>query len=135
MPFLHHGKRPRYTNYEKFKLPRKRANIMMTEITNEAIEKSKASKPEVWNTHFRVGDAIEIEQIMLGGNVANRTEKIRGVVMGIYRKKMDYSILIRESLFLWHYLLMAVSWLGLHLTLWSSRLLDFFVLVASISCR
>jgi len=96
MPFLHHGKRPRYKKYPKFKLPHKRANKIMNEITAEAIAKNKASKPEVWDTQFRVGDAIEVETVVGGGTATNKTEKLRGVVMGIFRKKLDQSILIRE---------------------------------------
>ena len=96
MPFLHHGKRPRYKKYPKFKLPHKRANKVMNEITAEAIAKNKASKPEVWDTQFRVGDAIEVETVVGGGTATNKTEKLRGVVMGIFRKKLDQSILIRE---------------------------------------
>jgi len=98
MPFLHHGKRPRYKDYKKFDSPRKRANKMLYEITNEAMNKGKEKKPKVWQTEFRSGDAIEIEQVRhgAGGQDSNKTEKIRGVVMGIFRKRMDQSILIRE---------------------------------------
>lgn len=82
MPYLHHGKRPRYTGYEKFRLPRKRASKILVDITQEAIQKSKAAKPEVWNTEFKVGDAIEIEYKKEGHNASGKTRKTRGVVMG-----------------------------------------------------
>lgn len=100
MPFLHHGKRPRYTNREKFIMPRKRANKMMLEITNEAIEKSRAARPEVFESGFKVGDAIEVEQMQEGSLEMKKTEKYRGVVMGIFRRRLDESVLIRELLIL-----------------------------------
>ena len=99
MPFLHHGKRPRFRGYEKFKSPRKRASKLFAEINQEAIEKSKAAKPKVWNTKFKVGDAIEMETIEEGGVNATSTEKIRGVVLGIFRKGLDHSVLIRDVVF------------------------------------
>lgn len=99
MPFLHHGKRPRYRDYEKFRSPRRRASKLYAEITQEAIQKSKESKPKVWNTHFRVGDAIEIEAVEEGGIKASATEKMRGVVLGIFRKGLDHSVLIRDVVF------------------------------------
>jgi large subunit ribosomal protein L19 len=99
MPFLHHGKRPRFRGYEKFKSPRKRASKLYAEIVQEAIEKSKAAKPKVWNTNFKVGDAIEMESVEEGGINATSTEKIRGVVLGIFRKGLDHSVLIRDVVF------------------------------------
>ena len=99
MPYLHHGKRPRFRGYEKFKSPRKRANILLYELNKEAVDQSKASKPKVWDTNFRVGDAIEIEMVLEGGVKSDDTEKIRGVVLGIFRKKMDTSVLIRDVVF------------------------------------
>jgi ribosomal protein L19 len=159
--FLHHKKRPRFRDYEKFKSPRKRASKLLLDLTNEAMNKSKTSNPAVWETKFRVGDAIEMEVISQGGipqkgaaagdnaeadmdataaaadvatddaaltaDVAkpdksdktkknkhvpteaqqappkssyNRNlERIRGVVLGIFKKKMDTSVLIRDVLF------------------------------------
>lgn len=99
MPFFHHGKRPRFRNYEKFKSPRKRAAILLNQIQNEEIEKSKAAKPMVWRTPFRVGDAIEIKQITHGGVNSPIYEKVRGVVIGIFRKRLDTSVLIRDILY------------------------------------
>jgi large subunit ribosomal protein L19 len=99
MPFLHHGKRPRFRDYVKFKSPRKRASKLYSEIVQEAIQKSKEAKPKVWNTPFRVGDAIEIEAVEEGGINATSTEKIRGVVLGIFRKGLDHSVLIRDVVF------------------------------------
>lgn len=124
--FLHHGRRPRFRDYEKFKSPRKRASKLMLDLTNEAMAKSKASNPVVWETHFCVGDAIELEVISKGGipqpikkkkkdgeendddddddddayerpkPERKNLERMRGVVLGIFKKKMDTSVLIRD---------------------------------------
>ena len=99
MPYLHHGKRPRYRDYIKFKSPRRRASAIYAQLQNEAIQKSIASKPKVWDTKFQVGDAIEIENVEEGGVNAKTTEKIRGVVLGIFRKRLDHSVLIRDVVF------------------------------------
>lgn len=105
MPYIHHGKRPRFRDYKKFKSPRKRASKLMEEITTNAVEKSKLSRPKVWNTQFQVGDAIEIKMsdcTTAGGGSTkaySRTEKVRGVVIGIYNKKLDTSILLRDVVF------------------------------------
>jgi large subunit ribosomal protein L19 len=99
MPYLHHGKRPRYRAYEKFKSPRRRASTIYDILMKEAIDKSKEARPKVWNTPFAVGDAIEIENVEEGGVNAKSTEKIRGVVLGIFRKRLDHSILIRDVVF------------------------------------
>ena len=92
---LHHGQRPRYREKPKFKSPRKRASNLLHELQTEAIEQSKNAKPEVWGTKFSPGDAIEIQW----GRSADESEKLRGVVLGIYRKKMDESVLIRDVVF------------------------------------
>ena len=99
MPYLHHGTRPRYRDYTKFKSPRRRASALYTQLQNEAIQKSMAAKPKVWETKFRVGDAIEIENVEEGGVHAKTTDKIRGVVLGIFRKRLDHSVLIRDVVF------------------------------------
>jgi large subunit ribosomal protein L19 len=99
MPFLHHGKRPRFRNYEKFRSPRRRASKLYGELVQEAIQKSKASRPAVWKTEFRVGDAVEFENVEEGGVKAQKTAKFRGVVLGIFRKRLDHSVLIRDVVF------------------------------------
>ena len=95
MAVLHHGQRPRYRDTPKFKSPRKRASKLLEDLQNEAIQKSKADKPAVWETKFRVGDAIELEL----GRTPDQVEKIRGVVLGIYKKKMDECVLLRDVVF------------------------------------
>lgn len=95
MAVLHHGQRPRYREKPKFKSPRKRASKLLHEIQTEAIAESKAAKPAVWETPFRVGDAIELKM----GRTPEDTDKIRGVVLGIYRKGMDESVLLRDVVF------------------------------------
>ena len=99
MPYLHHGERPRFRGYTKFKSPRRRASALYGTLQNEAIAKSIAAKPQVFGTPFRVGDAIELENIEKGGVNATKTEKMRGIVLGIYRRKLDHSILIRDVVF------------------------------------
>lgn len=99
MPYLHHGKRPRFRGYTKFKSPRKRASSLLHELTIEAVAKSKEARPKVLDTAFRVGDAIEIKLVAQGGVKSNNFEKIRGVVIGINRKGLDSSVLIRDVLF------------------------------------
>ena len=96
MPFLHHGKRPRYTSYKKFIMPRKRANKMMLEITNEAIAQSKVARPAVWDSGFQVGDAIEVVQMKESYLESKKVETLRGVVMGIFRRRLDQTVLIRK---------------------------------------
>jgi large subunit ribosomal protein L19 len=99
MPYLHHGKRPRFRNYEKFRSPRRRASKLYHELVQEAIQKSKSARPAVWKTEFRVGDAIELENVEEGGVKAQKTNKFRGVVLGIFRKGLDHSVLIRDVVF------------------------------------
>lgn len=71
---------------------------MLHEITEEAIQKSKEARPKVWSD-FRVGDAIEIHMASIGGVKSQRFEKIRGVVLGIFRNGLDTSVLIRDVMF------------------------------------
>jgi large subunit ribosomal protein L19 len=99
MPYLHHGKRPRFRDYTKFKSPRKRASNLLHQLTTEKMKTSIESNPAVWETKFRVGDAIEIQLVSQGGVKSNEYEKVRGVVLGIFRKHLDHSVLIRDVVF------------------------------------
>lgn len=99
MAYLHHGKRPRFRNYTKFRSPRKRASKLLHELQQEAIENSKAANPKVWETKFNVGDAIELQVVAQGGSKSEDLEKIRGVVLGIFRKGLDHSVLLRDVVF------------------------------------
>jgi large subunit ribosomal protein L19 len=99
MPYLHHGTRPRYRDQPKFKSPRKRASGLFNEIKEESIRLSKESRPKVWDVPFKVGDAIEIDVVAQGGVKSKDTEKMRGVVLGIFRKGLDHSVLIRDVVF------------------------------------
>mmetsp|Transcript_12990 Transcript_12990/g.17017 ORF Transcript_12990/g.17017 Transcript_12990/m.17017 type:complete len:236 (-) Transcript_12990:289-996(-) len=97
--FLHHGTRPRIREKKKFDSPRKKANKMFTLIMKEHIEKSKEATPEVWQESFRVGDAIEIKVATQGGSKTEERSnfvRYRGAILGIYRRKLDHSILIRD---------------------------------------
>lgn len=98
MAYLHHGQRPRFRGYEKFKSPRKRASKLLNELQTEAIQQSKDDKPEVWSSGFRVGDALEIK-LTQGGAKSDKFEKVRGVVIGINRKGLDTSVLLRDVVF------------------------------------
>lgn len=98
-PYLHHGQRPRFRDYEKFRSPRRRASKLLHEITQETITKLKAAKPAVWETDFRVGDAVELQVVTQGGAKSDTTDKMRGVVLGIFNKGIDKSILIRDVVF------------------------------------
>lgn len=99
MPYLHHGTRPRFRDYIKFKSPRKRASNMMHELMTEKMQQSKEGNPAVWDTKFRVGDAIEIQLVSQGGASSKAYEKVRGVVLGIFKKGLDHSVLIRDVVF------------------------------------
>lgn len=107
MPFLHF-RRPIQSQsqsngidgkpaYKKFISPRKRANKMMTEITQDALK--KAHNPKVHNVKFRVGDAIEITMVSQGGIKSNDTEKVRGVVLGIDRGGLGTGVYLRDVVF------------------------------------
>lgn len=101
MPFVHH--RPRYTNYTKFKSPRKRASKLLNELNQEAVLKSKESNPDVWETDFKVGDSIELKMVVQGGvkpkegsESSQELEKIRGVVLGIVNRGLNSSVLLSD---------------------------------------
>ncbi|KAL7569344.1 hypothetical protein ACA910_016886 [Epithemia clementina (nom. ined.)] len=97
--FLHHGTRPRFRDRNKYISPLKRANKMYELLQQEAIDRAIAQTPKVWEERFHVGDAIELEIVHQGGaNTTNKADKelVRGVVLGIFRKRIDYSVLIRD---------------------------------------
>jgi large subunit ribosomal protein L19 len=98
MPFLHHGTRPRFRDYVKFQSPRKTASKLLHDITNEAVQKSKEARPKVWRG-FSVGDAVEVKMVATGGVKSHSLEKIRGVVLGIFRRGLDSSVLLRDVVF------------------------------------
>ena len=95
---MHHDAKPK----PKFKSPRKRASKLYNELQTEAVQKSKESKPEVWNVPFKVGDAVELEVLDSGGvdNPRNKKlDKIRGVVLGRENKGLDTAIYLKDVLF------------------------------------
>lgn len=101
MPFLHHAGHDRKPK-PKFKNPRKRASKLFHELKTEAIAKSTASKPAVWEVPFKVGDAVELE-VMEDGGVDNPMNKkpdlIRGVVLGRENRGLDTSIYLKDVLY------------------------------------
>ena len=103
MPFVHFRNDDDLTNSRpKFRNPRKRASKLFSELTRECIEKSIASKPQVWGVPFRVGDAVELE-ILEDGGVDNPNNKsidlVRGVVVGRENKGLDTSIYLKDVLY------------------------------------
>eukprot|EP00521_Asterionellopsis_glacialis_P000279 CAMPEP_0195249958 /NCGR_PEP_ID=MMETSP0706-20130129/2427_1 /TAXON_ID=33640 /ORGANISM="Asterionellopsis glacialis, Strain CCMP134" /LENGTH=182 /DNA_ID=CAMNT_0040301863 /DNA_START=176 /DNA_END=724 /DNA_ORIENTATION=- len=98
MPYLHHGKRPRYPS-PKFKQPRKRASKLFAQINDEAVQESKARNPAVLDVPFRVGDAIEIEMVSSGGVDSKNRERVRGVVLGKVNRGLGSAVYIRDVVF------------------------------------
>jgi len=103
MPFVHFRPDEEFINSRpKFRNPRKRASKLFAELTRECIEKSIASKPQVWEVPFRVGDAVELE-ILEDGGVDNpnnkRLDVVRGVVLGRENKGLDTSIYLKDVLY------------------------------------
>jgi len=96
MAYFHHKKGPRFRDYIKFKSPRKKASKLLLDLARESVEKSNASKPEVFDVAFSSGDAIECEIIEQGGVGSTELKKVRGVVIGKFNKRMDSSVLIRD---------------------------------------
>ena len=86
MPYVHHKKRPRFRDYVKFKSPIRRASKLLHELSQECVEKSKATKPEVFGVEYAVGDAIECEIIEFGGVNSSDVRRVRGVVIGKFNK-------------------------------------------------
>ncbi|KAG7341600.1 50S ribosomal protein L19 [Nitzschia inconspicua] len=101
-PFVHHGDRPRYKNYKKFKSPRKRASKLFDELNKEACEKAKADTPHIWQQDIRVGDSIELKMVSQGGlkpSDKQEVEKIRGVVLGMVKRGLGSSLILRDVVY------------------------------------
>lgn len=102
MPFVHHGHRPRYRDYEKFKSPRKRASKLFWELNNEACEKGKEANPTIWEGSICVGDSVELKMVSQGGlkeGEKQELEKIRGVVLGIVNRGLGSSLVLRDVVY------------------------------------
>jgi large subunit ribosomal protein L19 len=102
MPYVHHGRRPRYRSYPKFKSPRKRASKLFDELNREACEKAKETNPTIWRETIRVGDSVELKMVSQGGlkeSDKQETEKIRGVVLGIFNRGLGSSVLLRDVVY------------------------------------
>ena len=98
MPYHHFRKGPKFSN-PKFKSPRKLGNILMKDITDEAVAKSKSKSPAVFDVHFRPGDAIELVMIAQGGVNSTETEKVRGVVLGKVNRGLASAVYLRDVVF------------------------------------
>ena len=102
--FVHHGHRPRYRDYEKFKSPRKRASKLFSELNVEACEKFKKSNPILWQDKIRVGDSVELKMVCQGGikgvkGDKQELEKIRGVCLGIVKRGLGSSLILRDVVY------------------------------------
>ena len=71
---------------------------MFALINKEAIVKARENNPMVHDTHFRVGDAIEITRVTEGGVNSDELEKIRGVVIGRRNRGLGSMIYLRDVL-------------------------------------
>lgn len=104
MPYVHFRNDDELSTHSrpKFRNPRKRASKLFSELTRECIEKSIASKPQVWEVPFKVGDAVELE-ILEDGGIDNPNNKpldvVRGVVLGRENKGLDTSIYLKDVLY------------------------------------
>jgi large subunit ribosomal protein L19 len=101
MPFVHHGHRPRYRGYQKFKSPRKRASKLFEDLNKEACQKAKEGNP-IWNETIRVGDSVELKMVSQGGlkdSDKQEVEKIRGVVLGIVKRGLGSSMILRDVVY------------------------------------
>lgn len=94
-----HQRGPRFSNYTKFKSPRKRVNILMEAIRNESQARDREHKPAVWGVDFRVGDAVEIDYVPQGGVNGKDREKLRGVILGRHNRGMDTAIYLRDVVY------------------------------------
>lgn len=106
MPFVHHGQRPRFKDYKKFKSPRKRASKLFEELNKEACSKQKEAYPSLWRlddeTKIEVGDSVELQVVSQGGvkeNDKQELEKIRGVVLGIVHRGLGSSLVLRDVVY------------------------------------
>eukprot|EP00567_Pseudictyota_dubia_P009619 CAMPEP_0197446336 /NCGR_PEP_ID=MMETSP1175-20131217/11308_1 /TAXON_ID=1003142 /ORGANISM="Triceratium dubium, Strain CCMP147" /LENGTH=171 /DNA_ID=CAMNT_0042977433 /DNA_START=185 /DNA_END=700 /DNA_ORIENTATION=+ len=96
MPFHHfYAEKPKL----KFKSPRKRANILFQEINQEAVQRDRDAKPELFDVPFRPGDAIEFTKVVSGGVNSDKVEKQRGVVLGIRKRGLGTMVTIRDVVF------------------------------------
>ena len=102
IPFVHHGRRPRYRDYKKFKSPRKRASKLFGDLNDEACEKGKKANPTIWHETICVGDSVELKLVSQGGLKEvekQELEKIRGVVLGIVNRGLGSSLILRDVVY------------------------------------
>ena len=102
MRFVHHGHRPRYRDNGKHKSPRKKSRKLFWELNKEACEKSKEANPTIWQETIRVGDSLELNMISQGGlkeSEKQELEKIRGVVLGIVKRGLGSSLILRDVVY------------------------------------
>ncbi|GMH98888.1 hypothetical protein TrVE_jg7270 [Triparma verrucosa] len=86
----------RPTRFDKYKIARKRANILLDLVNSEAVEASTSSKPKVFQTDFERGDAIEVEYASSMDTKTRTINKFRGLVLGRTNKGLASSFTIRD---------------------------------------
>lgn len=79
---------------------------MLDELNKEAVEKSKAANPAIWEQSFRVGDSMELKMVSQGGvhakegdDKSQEIEKVRGVVLGIIKRGLASTVILRDVVF------------------------------------
>ncbi|GMH94062.1 hypothetical protein TL16_g12797 [Triparma laevis f. inornata] len=84
------------TRSDKYKIARKRANILLSLVNTESLSASISSKPKVFNTPFERGDAIEVEYASSMDTKTRSITKFRGLVLGRTNKGLASSFTIRD---------------------------------------
>jgi large subunit ribosomal protein L19 len=73
------------------------------ELQEEACALQKQKHPAIWqdNNTIRVGDSVELRMVSMGGLHEDKQEmeKIRGVVLGIVRRGLGSSLLLRDVVY------------------------------------
>jgi large subunit ribosomal protein L19 len=78
----------------------------MNELNQEAVEKSKAANPKIWELDIRTGDSVEIHMVSQGGvhakdgdDSSQEIDKVRGVVLGKVNRGLASSLILRDVVF------------------------------------
>jgi len=80
----------------KYKTAKKRASMLLSIITKEQEERSKAEKPKVFDVDFAVGDSVEIEYASTVDTKTRSISKVRGVLIGMRNKGIATKIIVRD---------------------------------------
>lgn len=80
----------------KYKTAKKRASMLLSIITEEQEERSKAEKPKVFDVDFAIGDSVEIEYASTVDTKTRSISKVRGVLIGMRNKGIATKIIVRD---------------------------------------